>query len=204
MTSPDAIFRRAQHQCTVHSLNEAPDDRGYEIAFAGRSNAGKSSVINTLTSIARLARTSKTPGRTRQIIFFELDEDRRLVDLPGYGYARTSKQLQEHWAKVLPTYFKTRRSLKGVVLVMDIRHPLKPLDQRMLDWCDHANLPVHTVLTKADKLSRGKADSVALNVRSQLSFLQSDISVQSFSSTKRLGKTELCATLNRWLLTEEI
>lgn len=176
-----------------------PEDTGYEVAFAGRSNAGKSSALNCLTGIRGLARTSKTPGRTQLINLFTLDEERRLVDLPGYGYAKVALQVKMEWQKHLAHYLEIRQSLKGLVLLMDVRHPLKDLDQMMIDWALNRELPVHILLTKADKLSRSDVKNTLLKVRKHYGLAEHLISVQSFSSLKKEGVDELIALLNRWL-----
>jgi GTP-binding protein len=188
-------FRSAHYVLSAHQLHQLPPDSGIEIAIAGRSNAGKSSAINVLTDQKSLARTSKTPGRTQQIVIFEIDEERRIADLPGYGYAKVSKSLRQHWQQVLQVYFETRRCLKGVVLVMDIRHPLKDFDTQMLAWCDAAGLPCHVLLTKADKLKRGPAQSTLLRVRK---LLPDNASAQVFSSLKRQGLEPLVEVLSGW------
>ena len=199
MATADALYRRASYLKSAHTLSQAPLDVGFEVAFAGRSNAGKSRVINVLTSLNALARTSKTPGRTQQMVYFTLDDQRRLVDLPGYGYAKIPRRLKEHWGQVLPKYLATRDSLRGVVLIMDIRHPLKALDLDMLQWCSYAQLPVHILLNKADKLSRGRAGATLDQVRGAVTADQQAISVQLFSATKRSGQAQLYQTLNQWL-----
>lgn len=179
-------------------VDQLPEDVGYEVAFAGRSNAGKSSALNCLTGIKNLARTSKTPGRTQLINLFQLDEQRRLVDLPGYGYAKVALQIKMDWQKNLAHYLEVRASLKGLILLMDIRHPLKDLDQMMLDWALNRGLPVHILLTKADKLSRSEVKNTLIKVRSHYEEAKDLISVQSFSSLKKEGVGELIALLNRW------
>lgn len=188
-------FRQARYLLSAHHLRQLPPDSGTEVAIAGRSNAGKSSAINMLTGQKSLARTSKTPGRTQQIVIFELDADRRIADLPGYGYAKVPQSLREHWRKVMQAYFESRRSLKGVVLVMDIRHPMKPFDQQMLAWCEASNLPCHVLLTKADKLKRGPALDALRSIRRQLS---PGASAQVFSAKNRDGLEELVARLSDW------
>jgi len=188
-------FRVAQYVLNAHELRQLPADRGIEVAFAGRSNAGKSSVVNTLTDQKSLARTSKTPGRTQQIVIFELDENRRIADLPGFGYAKVPLKLKAHWRKVMAAYFATRRCLKGVVLVMDIRHPMREFDQQMLAWCQASNIPCHILLTKADKLKRGPAQSTLLKVKRELPEVAS---VQIFSSSKKTGLDELVDKLRVW------
>ena len=188
-------FRIATYVLNAHELKQLPADQGIEVAIAGRSNAGKSSAINTLTDQKSLARTSKTPGRTQQIVIFELDENRRIADLPGYGYAKVPLKLKEHWRKIMARYFQTRKSLRGVVLVMDIRHPMREFDQQMLNWCESAGTPCHILLTKADKLKRGPAQSTLLKVRRDLPDIAS---VQVFSSSKKEGLGELVDKLSDW------
>ena len=179
--------------------DQLPDDIGYEVAFAGRSNAGKSSALNCLTGIRQLARTSKTPGRTQLINVFTVgDESKRLIDLPGYGYAKVALSIKHEWQKNLANYLKVRKSLRGLVLLMDIRHPLKDLDISMINWSIDQQLPLHILLTKADKLSRGAANSIVLQVRKQYELLPDLITVQAFSSLKKQGVDELIEVLNQW------
>jgi len=188
-------FRNAFYVLSAHQLHQLPPDAGIEIAIAGRSNAGKSSAINTFTDQKSLARTSKTPGRTQQIVIFELDATRRIADLPGYGYAKVPVKLKQHWQHVMTRYFQTRNCLRGVVLVMDIRHPMRDFDQQMLAWCQLAGIPCHILLTKADKLKRGPAQSTLLKVRRGL---PDGVTVQVFSSTRKTGLDELVAKLSQW------
>ena len=188
-------FRIAQYVLNAHELKQLPKDQGIEVAIAGRSNAGKSSAINAFTDQKSLARTSKTPGRTQQIVIFELDGDRRIADLPGYGYAKVPVKLKDHWRKVMARYFETRECLRGVVLVMDIRHPMREFDQQMLAWCESAGTPCHILLTKADKLKRGPAQSTLLKVRRDLPDIAS---IQVFSSLKKTGLDELVNKLRDW------
>lgn len=188
-------YRQAAYVISAHNLKQLPEDVGWEVAFAGRSNAGKSSAINAFTEQKSLARTSKTPGRTQQIVIFGIDKDRRIADLPGYGYAKVPEKLRAHWKHVLQIYFHKRESLRGVVLLMDIRHPMRPFDGQMIDWCHHRGLPCHVVLTKADKLKRGPAQSTLLQVRKSL---PPGASAQTFSASKGEGKDELIALLNHW------
>jgi GTP-binding protein len=188
-------FRIARYVISAHQLKQLPSDRGIEVAIAGRSNAGKSSAINTFTDQKSLARTSKTPGRTQQIVIFELDEGRRIADLPGYGYAKVPAKLKAHWRNVMNRYFQTRECLRGVVLVMDIRHPMREFDQQMLAWCKAAGIPCHILLTKADKLKRGPAQSTLLKVRRDL---PDNASIQVFSSSKKTGVDELVDKLSDW------
>lgn len=195
-------FQSAEFITSAPSLKQCPDDVGCEIAFAGRSNAGKSSAINTLTRNKNLARTSKTPGRTQMINFFQLGEDRRLVDLPGYGYAKVPVAMKAQWDRHMAEYLQARKSLGGLILLMDIRHPLQDYDRQMLNWAAKAGLPVHILLTKSDKLKRGPAQSTLLKVESFLREMDPGITlltVQTFSSLKKLGLTELEAQLNHWL-----
>jgi len=188
-------FRIASYVLNAHELKQLPRDQGIEVAIAGRSNAGKSSAINALTDQKSLARTSKTPGRTQQIVIFELDENRRIADLPGYGFAKVPLKLKEHWRSVMARYFQTRECLRGVVLVMDIRHPMREFDQQMLGWCESAGVPCHVLLTKADKLKRGPAQSTLLKVQRDLPAVAS---VQTFSATKKTGLAELVDKLSDW------
>jgi GTP-binding protein len=178
---------------------DAPPDSGAEVAFAGRSNSGKSSALNTITGQRALARISKAPGRTREINFFQVRDDRRLVDLPGYGYAKVSKSVQKQWERHIARYLETRRSLTGVMLMMDVRHPLKVFDQQLLGWCHVAELPAHILLTKADKLKRGPAEAALLGVRRELEVLHPNCSVQLFSSLKGTGAEAARAVLDGWL-----
>ncbi len=189
-----AVFLKSAARVT-----HLPEDTGYEVAFAGRSNAGKSSALNCLTGIKGLARTSKTPGRTQLINLFSLDEERRLVDLPGYGYAKVALQVKMEWQKHLAHYLDVRQSLRGLVLLMDVRHPLKDLDQMMIDWALNRELPVHILLTKADKLSRSDVKNTVLKVRKHYELASHLISVQAFSSLKKEGVDELILLLNQWL-----
>ena len=195
------LYHQAQYLLSALHLRDAPPDKGDEIAFAGRSNAGKSSAINAITGQKSLARTSKTPGRTQLLNFFTLDESHRLVDLPGYGYAKVPDAVQKNWGKAMETYLQKRQSLRGVFLLMDIRHPLTDVDWQMLEWCGHCNLPVHVALTKADKLSRGGAKGTLLKVQTTLKHElgEEKISVQLFSSLDKQGVEESHALLDRWL-----
>ena len=188
-------YRAARYVISAHHLRQLPADEGYEVAFAGRSNAGKSSAINTLTGQKSLARTSKTPGRTQQIVIFDIDEHRRIADLPGYGYAKVPEKLKAHWQKVMQQYFESRQCLRGVVLVVDIRHPMRPFDVQMLAWCAASGVPCHVLLTKADKLKRGPAQAALLQVRKAL---PPGASAQVWSSKSRDGLDRLIQLLNQW------
>ncbi len=189
-------FTQTRYVLNAHRLNQLPPDQGFEVAFAGRSNAGKSSAINALTGRNSLARVSKTPGRTQQIVIFELDENRRLADLPGYGYAKVPDALRQHWRTTMQAYFETRRCLAGVILLMDIRHPLKPYDEQMLAWCETFQVPCRVLLTKADKLKRGPGRNALLSVER---CLPRNASVQRFSAKTRTGVVPLIELLQQWL-----
>ena len=177
----------------------APADSGLEVAFAGRSNAGKSSALNVLTGQRSLARISKAPGRTREINFFHVRDGIRLVDLPGYGYAKVSKSIKDQWQQNISRYLETRQSLCGVILLMDVRHALKDVDRQVLGWCSSACLLTHVLLTKSDKLKRGPAKAALLQTRKALQQLHPEASVQLFSSHTREGCEELQQVLDRWL-----
>ena len=177
----------------------APPDVGVEVAFAGRSNAGKSSALNVLTGQRTLARISKAPGRTREINFFEVQAGMRLVDLPGYGYAKVSRSMKQQWQRNISTYLETRQSLGGVIVLMDVRHPLKEVDQQILGWCHAAGLLTHVLLTKSDKLKRGPARTVLLQTRQALQALHPEATVQLFSAHTRDGAEELQRVLDEWL-----
>lgn len=191
-------YSHARFMLSIPDPQQAPPDAGYEVAFAGRSNAGKSSALNALTQRKSLARTSKTPGRTQHLVFFELDGERRLVDLPGYGFAKVPEKVRRHWGLAMETYLSGRESLRGLVLMMDVRHPLTDFDKQMLQWCQHAGMPVHILLTKADKLKRGPAMSTLLKVQKTLAE-QHNVSVQLFSALKHTGVEQARAVLDSWL-----
>ncbi|MCH1556557.1 MAG: ribosome biogenesis GTP-binding protein YihA/YsxC [Pseudomonadales bacterium] len=188
-------YQSAGFLTSATRLKECPADEGQEVAFCGRSNAGKSSAINALTRQKKLARTSKTPGRTQLINFFALGEQCRLVDLPGYGYAKVPISLKQYWQTHLDEYFRGRKSLKGIVLVADIRHALKPFDEMMVTWSQSASLPIHILLTKSDKLKRGPQQSILLRLKRDL---PDHASVQTFSSNSGEGIDALKSTLDRW------
>ena len=184
---------------SVHEFRQLPPERGAEVAFAGRSNAGKSSALNAITRQKALARISKTPGRTQLINFFQVEEDRYLVDLPGYGYAKVPEAMRRHWQRVLERYLGERRVLRGLFLLMDIRHPLTRLDRQLLDWCRQRRLPVHILLTKADKLKRGAALATLQTVRRSLAADYPLVSLQLFSAIEGTGLDEAHACLDEWL-----
>lgn len=194
------LFSQLSYATSAATLAQLPESL-VEIAFAGRSNAGKSSAINTLAGHKRLAFVSKTPGRTQLINFFSVDEGRFIVDLPGYGYAKVPPEIRERWENVLSAYLQTRLALAGLVLIMDARHPLTPLDQRMLDWFLPRGLPVHILLTKADKLSRGEANKTLLEVKKALKDAP-QVSVQLFSSLAKQGIEEAEGVIKNWLAVE--
>lgn len=193
------LFSKARFYTTVNHFRDLPLHGGREVAFVGRSNAGKSSAINTLANHTRLAFTSKTPGRTQHINFFELGDGNFLVDLPGYGYAKVPPEVQQHWEGLLSQYLQTRESLCGLVIIMDARHPLTPLDQQMLDWFAQTGKPVHILLTKSDKLSRQQATLTLNRVKSYLAEHFQHCSVQLFSSLKKTGRDEAEGIIAGWL-----
>ena len=186
----------------IKSAN-APDqfvpDEGAEVSFAGRSNAGKSSAINVIVNRRQFARTSKTPGRTRLVNFFELRDEARLVDLPGYGFAKVASRMRHHWAELMAEYFEIRASLKGMFLIVDIRRQLTNFDQEMLSFAESVGLPVHVLLTKSDKLKRGQAANALLKVRRDLGEIAT---VQQFSALNRQGEDEARAKLEEFLTLE--
>ncbi len=188
---PDAKFL-----LSANAVEQFLPDTGREVAVAGRSNAGKSSAINVIVNRRQFARTSKTPGRTRLVNFFSLREDERLVDLPGYGFARVSAAMQRHWGELLETYFEARQSLRGLLLVVDARRMLSDFDRQMLSFAESVDVPVHVLLTKADKLKRGQASSALLQGQKELS---GKASVQLFSAPKRQGVEEARIVLEQFL-----
>jgi len=192
-------FRAATFLQSASQISNAPTDLGSEVAFAGRSNAGKSSAINTLTGNRKLARTSRTPGRTQLINFFSLSDNQRLVDLPGYGYAKVPLKLKKEWNRHMASYLQRRESLRGLILLMDIRHPLTDADEQMIGWAAAAQMPVHILLTKADKLKRGPAKSTLLGVQARLLEFGDLVTAQCFSSLKGDGLPQLRTQLNTWL-----
>ncbi|MEO9943732.1 MAG: ribosome biogenesis GTP-binding protein YihA/YsxC [Paraglaciecola sp.] len=191
-------YNQARFSISAPDITHLGPDEGIEIAFAGRSNAGKSSALNKLTRQKNLARTSKTPGRTQLINVFSLDEDRRLVDLPGYGYAQVPLEIKKKWQKSLGEYLQKRNSIKGLVVLMDIRHPFKDLDQELIYWAVAADLPVLALLTKADKLKSGKRKSQLLMAKEAAMAFCGDVSVEVFSSTNGIGLDKLQQKLDSW------
>jgi GTP-binding protein len=198
-----SLFRNATFVLSAHELRDLPAPAAPEIAFAGRSNAGKSSAINALVHHARLAFVSKTPGRTQLINYFRLRGGAFLVDLPGYGYARVPRPSRDHWEGLLSGYLQSRSSLFGLVLIMDIRHPLTPLDETMLAWFRPTGKPVHVLLTKADKLPRAAAETALRRVRGRLAELAPNFTVQLFSALKRTGIDVAEQVLGGWLGVEQ-
>lgn len=189
-------YHNASYLCSAHELSQLPADTGAEVVFAGRSNAGKSSVINALTQQKKLARTSKQPGCTRQINFFQLGWNARLVDLPGYGYARAPDALRAHWGRLIDSYLAQRRSIAGLVLIVDIRRSIAEPDRQMLAWREARGLPARVLLNKADKLSGGAARRACLEVEKRLG---PGSEAQLFSAAKKSGLEELIGALEAWL-----
>jgi len=198
-----SLFQNAEFYISAHHLRDLPPPAGIEVAFAGRSNAGKSSALNTLANHNRLAYVSKQPGRTQLINFFSLGNERYLVDLPGYGYAKVPEALRKHWQTTLAAYLSDRPTLQAMVLVMDCRHPLTPLDRQMLDWFGHSGRPVHVLLSKSDKLSRNAANQTLLAVRKELTEHWDNCTVQLFSSLKKQGVEEAEKVIGSWLFADE-
>ena len=192
-------FQNAIFYTSINDIRDLPEHSGIEIAFAGRSNAGKSSAINTLANKNRLAFVSKTPGRTQHINFFQLKENQFIVDLPGYGYAKVPDSVRQHWQGLLEQYLQTREALKGLVLIMDIRHPLKALDIQMLNWFVPTGKAVHILLTKADKLSKQKAHMTLQAVTRYLNKSYPGCTVQLFSSLAGSGVENAATVINEWL-----
>ena len=189
-------YPEAKFVLSANSVRQFPPDSGREVAVAGRSNTGKSSAINVIVNRRQFARTSKTPGRTRLVNFFSLKQNERLVDLPGFGFARVSVSVQRHWGELLQSYFESRESLRGLLLVVDVRRLLSDFDRQMLRFADSVNLPVHVLLTKADKLKRGQAASALLQVQKELN---DKAGVQLFSALKRQGLEEARRVLDGFL-----
>ncbi len=202
MSSTTVHLSKATFTISAPDIRKLPEDSGIEVAFAGRSNAGKSSALNTLTNQKSLARTSKTPGRTQLINVFEIGDNKRLVDLPGYGFAKVPLEMKKKWQKALGEYLEKRQSLKGLVVLMDIRHPLKDLDMDLIEWAVDGDLPVLALLTKCDKLSQGKRSAEVLKVKKVLDALNGDVKVQAFSSLKRTGSEQANAAICDWFTKE--
>lgn len=191
-------YKKATFLLSAADIKQLPPDQGIEVAIVGRSNAGKSSVLNCITQNKKLARVSKTPGRTQQINVFVLDDERRLMDLPGYGFANVPLAAKRKWEQTINNYFKERDCLKGLILVMDIRHPFKDLDMQMLDYCQHHGLAVHILLNKADKLSNSAAKNVLFDAEPVTAAYGDNVTMQTFSAEKHTGVKELQEILNGW------
>ena len=191
-------FDQTCFQTSAATLEDCPADSSAEVAFAGRSNAGKSSAVNVITSLPQLARTSKTPGRTQLINFFFIEEGKYLVDLPGYGYAKVPLERRDKWQFELEKYLRRRKALVGLILLSDIRHPLKKFDRMMIEWAAQANLPLHLLLTKADKLKRGATQKTLLKVEKELTAFD-NVSVQLFSALRNIGVDPVRKVLTQWL-----
>lgn len=196
---PADYYRCARFLTSAARLEQAPPDVGLEVAFAGRSNAGKSSAINALCGQKGLARTSKTPGRTQLLNFFVLDDERRLVDLPGYGYAAVAASIRAEWQGAVAPYIERRRSLRGLIVLTDIRHPLRELDLQLIEWASHLGRPVHVLLTKADKLGRGKATAALAATRKVVAGFPQAPTAQLFSALAGQGVEVLAGVLDAWL-----
>ena len=191
-------YHKTHFLTSAPNIRSIPEDTGIEIAFAGRSNAGKSTALNALTNQKSLARTSKTPGRTQLINLFEVEPNCKLVDLPGYGYAAVPEKMKIEWQKSLGEYLQKRECLGGLVVLMDIRHPLKDLDQQMIEWAVSADLPIMLLLTKADKLSQSARSKQVKMVREAILPFQGDIQVEAFSEQNKIGIDKLAAKLDSW------
>ncbi|MED5412041.1 MAG: ribosome biogenesis GTP-binding protein YihA/YsxC [Pseudomonadota bacterium] len=195
-------FNQTSFLTSAATLKDCPEQSLAEVAFAGRSNAGKSSAINTLCNQSRLARISKTPGRTQLINFFVVEYGKYLVDLPGYGFAKVPLEVKNKWQFELEQYLRKREALCGVVLLSDIRHPLKEFDRMMINWAVQSQLPLHLLLTKADKLKRGAAQNTLLKIKRELEN-HNEVSMQLFSSLKNTGVVEARNVVSSWLADEE-
>jgi GTP-binding protein len=191
-----SVYPHIEFMTSANRSKQFVADAGREVAFAGRSNAGKSSAINTITARRGLARTSKTPGRTQLINFFELQPDQRLVDLPGYGFAKVPEAMRKHWRELTKSYFERRQSLAGLFVVMDCRRPLRDFDLQMMAWAEYRECPAHVLLTKADKLSKGKASAALHSTRQELG---DSATVQLFSALKTRGVDEARTHLDAML-----
>ena len=196
------LYHQAKFVLSAPDLKSCPADTGREVAFAGRSNAGKSSALNTLTRQKSLARTSKTPGRTQLLNFFNLNEQQRFVDLPGYGYAKVPERIKQQWHLLMENYLRERESLYGIILVMDIRHPLTEFDWQMIEWCAYSKKPLHLLLTKADKLNYGAAKNTLFKVQRELEKQDISVTLQMFSALKKSGVDDIHQLLDSWFQAE--
>ncbi len=195
---PQFDYHQTQYLKSAVELSQLPADKGWEVAFIGRSNAGKSSAINAITGIRGLARTSSTPGQTQMINLFSVDKDRRIVDLPGYGYAKVPRTIKERWQKAIDEYLEARQCLRGLILVMDIRHPLKEGDQQLIAWAMKCEVPVHILLTKSDKLNTSESRKTHKEVSAALEPFGSTLTVQIFSALQPQGIEEAQTCLDEW------
>lgn len=195
----NTYYKRCRFLTSAAEKKQFPETDTIEVAFAGRSNAGKSSAINTIADNKTLARTSKTPGRTQLINFFSLDERRLLVDLPGYGFAKVPPSIKAKWIKLMEDYLANRPNIIGLVIIMDIRHPLTEFDWKMLEWCKHFNIHAHVLLTKADKMKKGPAKSILLQVKKLIKEEGFEATAQTFSALKKEGIDEAHRILDGWL-----
>lgn len=191
-------YNNATFFTSIANINSLPIDNGNEVAFAGRSNAGKSSALNTITNINNLAKISKTPGRTQLLNFFTLGDNNFLVDLPGYGYAKVAEAIKKQWQEALTQYVANRQSLKGIILVMDIRHPLKTTDLQMLKWANYYGRKIHILLSKADKITKNTANSTLKEVIKNLQPYGKQVTIQKFSAVTKEGLTEVHSKLDSW------
>jgi len=195
-------YRQAEYLLSAHQISHLPADTGAEVAFVGRSNVGKSSVINTITDQKGLARTSKTPGRTQQINFFSVEDGIRLVDLPGYGFAKVALSIKKQWTVLINEYLVSRESLAGLIMIIDIRREVSAEDRQMLEWCRSTDIPVHVLLNKSDKLAYGKRKQAQLRFQTELAGLV--VSAQLYSATAKTGIDEARAVLNSWLFSKKL
>ncbi|CAB1276876.1 ribosome biogenesis GTP-binding protein YihA/YsxC [Candidatus Nitrosacidococcus tergens] len=193
-----SIYQQATYQGSAYHLSQLPPDQGIEVAFAGRSNVGKSSAINAITNNKGLARISKTPGRTQMINFFQLNLSCHLVDLPGYGYAKVPQEVKHQWEKNISSYLARRQALRGIVLLMDIRHLLQPFDYQMLQWCRDCNLAIYILLTKSDKLKRGPGLDALRKATQLTQEIIPTAKLQLFSAQTKVGVKEAQSHLNSW------
>jgi GTP-binding protein len=196
MTKPK--YENAEFMLSVANLSQLPPDEGIEVAIVGRSNAGKSSVLNQLTRNKGLARVSKTPGRTQQINLFALDKNRRLADLPGYGYAKVPPALKQQWELLMDAYLRNRDSLQGLLVVMDIRHPFKDYDKQLLIWSSQCQIPVHILLNKVDKITPQELKKTLRKASDTVPIYPNLVTFQTFSATKGIGIKELREKLDAW------
>ncbi len=192
------LFSNCEFLISAYKTSQLPDDDGMEIAFAGRSNSGKSTTINALTNHKGLAKVSKTPGRTQLFNCFEFKPNKRLVDLPGYGYAKVPKKMKKHWEKEIDSYLMNRESLIGVVIIMDIRHPMKIFDEQMLTWADQSGLHSHVLLNKADKLNNNDIKRTLMKVNKEIRKYSQSTTCQVFSALRRMGTNELSQVVTPW------